>query len=128
MSIVDWKFTTREGLVLDEYTDYPPDIKELAKDMDMADNALAYAKVTIYHEDLHDIVFCIKDIELPLQTETILTFNPFVRAICDGMSGDNAEGELLYHLEGKEYPLKKKYLSPKQDLKILQRLQRLNTD
>lgn len=129
MSIKDWKFTTKEGLVLDEYTDYPPDIKDMAIEMDMPDNPLSYAKVSIYHEDLNEVVFHIRDTELSLPTEHILTFNPFIRVVSDGMaSGEDATGDLFYLLEGVEHELKKKFTHKKQGLKIIQLLQKLNMD
>jgi len=129
MTVSDWKFTTREGLVLDEHTDYPVDIKDMAREMEMPDNTLSYAKVSIYHEDLHDVVFHILDCEVALPTDKIITFNPFVRGICDGMSGSEGSGDLFYILDGEEHPLKKNYLSHQsQDLTILRRLQGQNTD
>jgi len=123
MVITNWKFRTAEGLVLDEHMSYPDDVRIMAKDMSMPENALSYAKIMIYNEDLHGIVFCIDDIEIKIPEEQILGFNVFVRGVSDGLSSGADIGETLYVLDGKEYPLKKKSMGV--ELKILQRLQKL---
>lgn len=127
MMIKGWKFTTREGLILDETTNYPEDIKQMMKDMSLADNALSLAKVSIYSDDLHDVQFHWNDAVIDVPTEHIISFNPFIRATCDGMSGKvDEKGEMFYLLNGQEYPLKKKIMLGK-DLKILSLLQKSNT-
>ena len=125
MKIEDWTFTSTEGLVLDELTKYPLDIKQMVKDMDIPDNSLSYAKVTIYNEDLHGIKFTMHDITIDIPEDKILSFNPFVRAKCDGLTSGSDDGEILYLLDGIEHSFKKK-LPRSKDLKILQRLQKLN--
>jgi hypothetical protein len=127
MSLNNWKFRTAEGLVLDEHQSYPDDIRITAKDLNLPDNSLSYAKVTIYNEDLHGIVFCIDDIELPIPEDQILGFTPFIRCVSDGLSSGSDAGEMLYLLDGKEYPLKKNSTSSGVTLSILDKLKRLNS-
>jgi len=126
MNIRDWNFTTAEGLILDEFTKYPSDIQQMARDMSMPDNTLSYAKVTIYNEDLHGIKFNINGESIDIPEEHIISFNPFKRVKCDGLSSGTDDGELLYTLNGVEHSFKKK-LPKSMDLKILQHLQKLNT-
>jgi hypothetical protein len=108
MAIKDWKFTTLEGLTFDEYTDYPEDIKQIAIDLKMPENALSCAKVAIFNDGLTGVTFILNGIELSLPPDKILTFNPFIRAICDGLSGGSSDTDsIFYFLDGVEYPLKK---------------------
>ncbi len=126
MIIKDWKFKTKEGLVLDEYTNYPEDIKQLVPELELPDNALSHAKISIFQENLQGVVFHLGEVELPIPTDKILTFNPFVRTICDGMSGSSGNNQdYFYLLDGEEFPLKKN-LTKQKDLKILHHLRKLN--
>lgn len=125
MGIKDWKFKTREGLVLDEYTPYPEDVQRMVTELDLPDNTLAYAKISIYQDDLQGVVFELGGVEVAIPTDKILTFNPFVRAISDGLKSGVSGGDYFYLLDGEEFPLKKNKNPP--DLKILHRLQKLNT-
>lgn len=109
MSVVkDWKFKLG-GTFVSETTKFGEEIKQIAVDLKLPENALALAKVHIMQTGYPTCEFHWLGIQIELPTDQILSFNPFYRAVDEGQGGAGGQ-QAFYQLSGKEYaltPLKK---------------------
>lgn len=107
-AITGWRFEC-PGVVIDESTQFTPDIIQLTEDLNIPQNQLGYAKVMIMQLGFPNAIFKWEGFSIEIPTNKITTFNPFIRTAASG-SGSSAAGggEALYLLDGQEYPFVKK--------------------